>query len=77
MMIDHLLRCFEHGRLAVPEQIHSVYERFAELALDVAGIDDGPETEAALRRLLESRDCAVRAALMKDREAQRPRLVAQ
>ena len=57
-----ILRYFEFGHL--PERLKAVSSPFAQLANDLAGIlPPGPETSVALRKLLESKDAAVRAAL--------------
>ncbi|MFE6851819.1 hypothetical protein ACFVDH_13645 [Streptomyces sp. NPDC057674] len=58
-----LLRFFAHDHL--PDRLASVSRPFAELAHDLAGRDDldGPELTVALRKLLESKDAAVRASL--------------
>lgn len=58
-----LLRFFEWQHL--PERLQAVSEPFASLASRVAldmGLE-GPEQTMALRKLLEAKDCAVRAAL--------------
>lgn len=51
---------FEH----LPPALAAVSRPFSELAHDVAaGLPPGPETSTALRKLLEAKDAAVRAAL--------------
>ena len=58
----HLLRYFEYGHL--PERLQEFSAPFAELAHDVVGyLPDGPELTAGLRKLLEAKDCIVRAAV--------------
>jgi hypothetical protein len=60
--IESLLKFFEFGHL--PEHLQIVSEPFSKLAHEVA--DRYPfnaETTVALRKLLEAKDCAVRAAL--------------
>lgn len=58
----HLLRYFEFGHL--PEHLKTVSAPFADLAHRLAdGVPDGPEKTVCLRKLLEAKDCAVRAAL--------------
>ena len=52
---------FDH----LPERLQTVSRPFAELAVTVAELPRGPEVEAALRKLMEAKDCAVRAALAK------------
>jgi hypothetical protein len=58
-----LLQYFDYGHL--PDDLAQVAERFHELAHWLAGDGDldGAELTVALRKLLESKDCAVRAAL--------------
>ena len=51
---------FDH----LPPHLAMVAEPFQTLAFDVVvGLPDGPEKSVALRKLLESKDAAVRAAL--------------
>lgn len=61
-----ILRYFTFDHLpAAP--LREVSSRFADLALDLdAMLPDGPEKSAGLRKLLEAKDCAVRAALTED-----------
>lgn len=57
-----LLRYFAYQHL--PPNLQLVSKAFAELADAIAGdLPPGPETTTALRKLLEAKDCAVRAAL--------------
>jgi hypothetical protein len=57
-----LLRYFEYKHLPLPLQ--EVSAPFCDLAYDVARrLPDSPETTVCLRKLLEAKDCAVRAAL--------------
>jgi hypothetical protein len=56
-----LLSFFEFAHL--PERLQSVSRPFCELAATVAHTLEGPEATACLRKLLEAKDCAVRAAL--------------
>jgi hypothetical protein len=65
-----LLRWFEYGHL--PEHLQVVSRPIGELAhAMVAELPDGPELSAGLRKLLEAKDCLVRAALdgVQSREA--------
>jgi len=58
-----------HFRYAhLPPTLRSVSRRFAELAVHLVMMlpAAGPELTASLRRLLEAKDCAVRAALNVD-----------
>lgn len=58
----HLLRYFEYDHL--PERLQEFSAPFAELANEsVAHLPDGPELTAGLRKLLEAKDCIVRAAV--------------
>jgi hypothetical protein len=64
---EALLRFFEYDHL--PEHLQKVSGPFCELANDIAwrkGLGlEGAELTTALRKLLEAKDCAVRAALPK------------
>lgn len=57
-----LLRWFEYEHL--PLDLQGTSKPFHRLAHDLAnGPASGPELTAALRKLLEAKDCAVRAVL--------------
>jgi ferritin-like protein len=57
-----LLRYFEFEHL--PEHLQPVSRPFHDVAHDMAGrLPEDPETTVCLRKLLEAKDCAVRAAL--------------
>lgn len=57
-----LLRYFEYAHL--PERLQVVSRPCGDLAQAmVAALPDGPELTAGLRKLLEAKDCFVRAAL--------------
>ena len=56
-----LLRYFEYSHL--PPRLQEVSREFAALAAFIEQLPPGPETTTAMRKLLESKDCAVRAAL--------------
>jgi hypothetical protein len=58
---EALLRFFAFEHL--PPHLQEVSRPFAELAGDIATKLDGPEVTVCLRKLLEAKDCAVRAAL--------------
>lgn len=65
-MDNSILRFFEYAHL--PERLQEVSKPFRDLADSLvnerlAGLADHDETEVALRKLLESKDAAVRAAL--------------
>lgn len=61
--VGDLLRFFEYEHL--PANLQEVSKAFHDLAWDVATAYnlEGPELTAGLRKLLESKDCMVRAAL--------------
>jgi len=60
--VEMLLRHFTFAHL--PIKLQRVSSAFSVLAHQVATSDTaGPETTTALRKLLEAKDCAVRAAL--------------
>lgn len=59
---DPLLRWFSYDHL--PEHLQAVSKPFAELANQLCEtLDRSAERSVALRKLLESKDAAVRAAL--------------
>lgn len=60
---DYLLQFFEYKHL--PEHLQSVSRPFGELAEFIATLPDNPEKTTALRKLLEAKDCAVRARLFR------------
>ncbi|MFL4904670.1 hypothetical protein ACJ6WF_16150 [Streptomyces sp. MMS24-I2-30] len=62
-----ILRHFTWDHL--PEHLQAVSRPFADLAHDLAATLDGPELTACLRKLLEAKDCAVRAALDTPKES--------
>ena len=58
----HLVKYFEHAHL--PAHLAEISKPFGDLAQQlVDALPDGPELTAALRKLLEAKDCAVRARL--------------
>ena len=59
-----ILRYFEFSHL--PPDLQAVSMPFETLAHQMASALDGPELTAGLRKLLEAKDCMVRAALSKD-----------
>lgn len=60
--VTGLLRYFAYAHL--PEHLQRVSRPFGELAEHLAAtLPAGPETTVALRKLLESKDAAVRSAL--------------
>ena len=58
---EAILRHFECSHL--PPHLQQVARPFRALAHDAAGMLSGPELTAGLRKLLEAKDCMVRAAL--------------
>jgi ferritin-like protein len=61
-MAHYLLQFFQFGHLR--EDLRETSEQFGELAqrIDIK-LPDNPEKTTALRKLLEAKDCAVRAVL--------------
>lgn len=59
--VGNVLRFFRFKHL--PPNLRIESSRFAQLALWIAAASSNPETTAALRKLLEAKDCAVRAVL--------------
>lgn len=64
---ESILLHFTYGHL--PPALQAVSKPFHELAHLTAGLTTGPETLTALRKLLEAKDCAVRAARFEARPA--------
>ena len=63
-MANRLLQFFEYAHL--PEHLQAVSKPFGELAKHLdATLPSNAETTVALRKLLEAKDCAVRALLEK------------
>jgi len=59
---EPLLQFFAYAHL--PEPLQAVSRPFGELAIDIVGMcPRNPERTVALRKLLEAKDCCVRAAL--------------
>ena len=64
-MQNRLLQFFEYAHL--PPHLQAISKPFGELALALETILPGnAEKTVAFRKLLEAKDCAVRAALYKD-----------
>lgn len=60
----YLLQFFEYAHL--PEKLQKVSKPFGDLAFLIADtLPNNPESTTALRKLLEAKDCAVRANLFK------------
>lgn len=63
-MNDYLLQFFKFEHLPQPLQVIS--KPFSDLATHIVGtLPSNPERTVALRKLLEAKDCAVRAQLFK------------
>jgi ferritin-like protein len=63
-MKNTLLQFFEYAHL--PAHLQTVSKPFCDLAKAIsADLPDNPEKTTALRKLLEAKDCAVRAVLFK------------
>lgn len=61
-MSDNLLHYFTFAHL--PENLQTISQPFFALAVILdTGLPESNEKDMALRKLLESKDCAVRAAL--------------
>jgi hypothetical protein len=59
---DRMLKWFEYAHL--PEKLQAISKPFGDLAHRLAtDVPSGPERTVALRKLLEAKDAAVRAAL--------------
>lgn len=62
---DPMLQFFQYGHL--PQDLQNVSRPFGHLAATlVRELPRNPERTAALRKLLEAKDCAVRAMLYSD-----------
>lgn len=59
--VEDILKYFEYDHL--PEGLQEFSRPFHDLAWDLARQLNGPELTVGLRKLLESKDCCVRAAL--------------
>lgn len=63
-MYEYLLQFFTYEHL--PEHLQKVSKPFCDLANEmVSTLPSNPERSAGLRKLLEAKDCAVRALLFK------------
>ena len=56
-----VVRFFAYDHL--PEKLQEISKPFGDLALHMAIIQTGPEVTVGLRKLLEAKDCMVRASL--------------
>jgi len=60
---EHILQFFAYNHL--PEHLRAVSKPFSELSIEIMKLPRNPERTVALRKLLEAKDAAVRAALAK------------
>jgi hypothetical protein len=61
-MTEPMLQFFSYSHL--PERLQAISKPFHDMAHQIAhGLPRNPERTAALRKLLEAKDCAVRAEL--------------
>ena len=58
---EHILQFFKHSHL--PDNLQNVSRPFADLADIVMKLPRNPERTVALRKILEGKDAAVRAAI--------------
>lgn len=56
-----VVRFFAYDHL--PKRLQEISQPFGDLALHMAALLDGPEVTVGIRKLLEAKDCMVRAAL--------------
>lgn len=60
--MSEITKYFKYEHL--PENLKKVSKPFGEMALSIEdNVPDGPEKSAGLRKLLEAKDCIVRACL--------------
>lgn len=65
---EQVLRWFDSGHL--PDHLSDIVRPIERLAVETANvIQEGPELTAGLRKLLEAKDCFVRAAIARDEQA--------
>lgn len=60
---EHIMQYFTYSHL--PEHLQQVSKPFGELAAVIMTLPRNPERTVALRKLIESKDAAVRAKLAK------------
>lgn len=61
--VEPILQYFTYGHLRA--ELQPVSKLFADVAAEIMKLPRNPERTVALRKLLESKDAAVRAALTK------------
>jgi hypothetical protein len=66
--VNDIMQWFNYEHL--PEPLRTTSEKVADLAQMMATnlMDSGPELTAGLRKLVEAKDCFVRAAIIKARQ---------
>lgn len=65
MFKNNLMQFFKYDHL--PEHLQTVSKPFGEMAKNLEDtLPNNPEKTVALRKLLEAKDCAVRAVLFKE-----------
>lgn len=70
-MSEPLMQFFSYTHL--PEHLQKISQPFADMALRIVKtLPRNPERTVALRKLLESKDAAVRALLFKDATPEQP-----
>lgn len=57
-----LMRWFDHSHLTDPE-LKAIFEPFTHAARAVNAVQNSAETRTSIRKLIEAKDCAVRALL--------------
>lgn len=62
--VEPILQFFQYSHL--PAHLQAVSKPFCELASDILDLPRNPERTVALRKLLEAKDAAVRAALYEE-----------
>lgn len=68
-MTHYLLQFFEYEHL--PPTLREVSRSFSGLAHEIdEKLPDNPEKTSALRKLLEAKDCAVRARIFKEQKGE-------
>ena len=74
--MDRLLQFFAYDHL--PEKLKIISKPFGDLAQEMASIlPPNPESTVALRKLLEAKDCAVRAVLYKAADMPLPKALTE
>jgi hypothetical protein len=74
-MQEHIVQFFAYDHL--PRELQLVSRPFAELAETIMTLPRNPERTVALRKLLEAKDAAVRAAIAKPAPPQAIKSVAE